>query len=229
MKSNHFVVPVLLCGAAATLADASMVDVFCPGLGVGRNVTVTQGSTNYNVFAGQIRLVLSNSTGQPFDSNWFSYCTELAQNIHVNGPVRTYAVTAVSDLPTPGTGMGTARADAIARMYFSANGAQFGNNADYAAAFQIAVWEIANDFDGTLASLDVAAGNLRGSFNAAISANFAALFAAAANVDGNRNALLGLGNASFQDQIIDVTNGIPTPGALALLALAGVAGLRRRR
>jgi hypothetical protein len=229
MKLNHCLVPVLLCGAAVSVAEASMVDVFCPGVGAGRNVTVTQGSTNYNVFAGQIRLVLSNSTGQPFDTNWFSFCTELAQNIHINGPVRTYQVSAVSDLPTPGTGMGTARADALARMYFSASGAQFGTNADYAAAFQIAVWEIVNDFDGTVASLDLSTGSFRGTIGAAISANFASLFAAASNTGGNMNALLGLGNTSFQDQIIDVTNGIPTPGAMALLALAGFTGLRRRR
>jgi len=228
MKLNHCLVPVLLCGAAVSVAEASLVDVFCPGVGVGRNVTVTQGSTNYNVFAGQIRLVLSNSTGQPFFPDWISFCTELAQNIHINGPIRTYEVTPVSDLPTPGAGMGTARAEALARMYFAANGAQFGTNADYAAAFQIAVWEIVNDFDGTLASLDLASGNFRGTINAAISANFASLFAAASG-GGNMSALLGLGNASFQDQIIDVTSGIPTPGAMALLALAGLTGLRRRR
>jgi hypothetical protein len=229
MKSNLRLVSVLVAAAAVSAAEASMVDVFCPGVGVGRNVTVTQGSTNYTVFAGQIRLVLSNSTGQPFNPNWFSFCTELAQNIHVNGPVRTYEVTAVSDLPTPGTGMGTARADALARMYFSANGAQFGTNADYAAAFQIAVWEIVNDFDGSLASLNLTTGNFRGNINAAISANFASLFAAASTAGGNMNALLGLGNTSFQDQILDVTNGIPSPGAMALLALAGFTGLRRRR
>jgi hypothetical protein len=229
MKSNLRLVSVLVAAAAVSAAEASMVDVFCPGVGAGRNVTVTQGSTNYTVFAGQIRLVLSNSTGQPFNTNWFSFCTELAQNIHVNGPVRTYEVTAVSDLPTPGAGMGSARADALARMYFSANGAQFGTNADFAAAFQIAVWEIVNDFDGSLASLDLTTGNFRGTINAAISANFASLFAAAANAGGNMNALLGLGNASFQDQILDVTNGIPSPGAMALLALAGFTGLRRRR
>jgi MYXO-CTERM domain-containing protein len=111
-----------------------------------------------------------------------------------------------------------------------AGGSQYGANADLAAAFQIAVWEVANDYDGTAASLSIAAGNLQGpSLSAAIVGNLTTLFAAAANTSGLGSQLVGLGNASFQDQIIDPTAAIPTPGAVVMLGLAGLVGMRRRR
>jgi hypothetical protein len=126
--------------------------------------------------------------------------------------------------------MGQARADAIARMFSAAGGAQYGANADLAAAFQVAVWEIANDYDGTAASLNLAAGNLQGtSLAAAIVGNVNTLFAAAADTAGFGSQLIGLGNTSFQDQIIDPTAAIPTPGAAVIMGIAALVGARRRR
>ena len=43
------------------------------------------------------------------------------------------------------------------------------------------------------------------------------------------DCLLGLGNASFQDQIIDPTAAIPTPGAAVIMGIAALVGARRRR
>ena len=92
------------------------------------------------------------------------------------------------------------------------------------------MWEVSNDFDGTAASLSLAAGNLQGpSLSAEIVGNMASLFAAAADTSGLMANIIGLGNANFQDQIIDPSAAIPTPGALAMLGLAGLIGLRRRR
>ena len=94
----------------------------------------------------------------------------------------------------------------------------------------MAVWEIANDYDGTAASLNLAAGNLQGTaLAAAIVGNINTLFAAAANTSGFGSQLIGLGNASFQDQIIDPTAAIPTPGAAVIMGIAGLVGARRRR
>ena len=218
--------------AAASLAasaSASFVTVQCPGVGAGRKVSVTHGGTVRNVFAGQIMLNLTNSGGA-LNGSWKSFCTELSQYIYVNGAAQQYEVVAVSQVPNPGPGMGQARADAIARMFSIANGTQYGTNADFAAAFQIAVWEVSNDFDGTAASLSLAAGNLQGpSLSAEIVGNMASLFAAAADTSGLMANIIGLGNANFQDQIIDPSAAIPTPGALAMLGLAGLIGLRRRR
>lgn len=213
----------------AGFASANLVTVLCTGTGAGSTVSVTHGSTTASVFAGQIRLTLSASTGQNLNGTWSSFCTELSQFITINGAAQVYQILPLSDLPTPGTAMGATKANAVARMYTAANGAQFGTNNDVAAAFQIAVWEVVNDFDGTLGSLNVTTGNFKGNgLSAGISGNLAALFAAAANSSGAGASLIGIGNAGHQDQILDLTNGIPAPGALALLGLAGLLGTRRR-
>ena len=64
---------------------------------------------------------------------------------------------------------------------------------------------------------------------AVIRGKTAALFAAAGNLGGPTASIIGIGNTGFQDQILDLTNGIPAPGAIALLGLAGFIGTRRRK
>jgi MYXO-CTERM domain-containing protein len=126
--------------------------------------------------------------------------------------------------------MGATSADAIARMYFAAGGAQFGTDSDFAAAFQVAIWELAYDYDGTLGSIDVTSGSFTGSgFSLQTDIYLAILLAAAANPLGAQADLLGLSNGDWQDQILDVSGGIPAPGAISLLGVAGLVGSRRRR
>lgn len=224
------VVAFLAAAAFSASASAEFVTVQCPGVGAGRSVSVTHGGTVRNVFAGQILLNLTNSSSGALNGSWKSFCTELSQYIYVNGAAQTYQVLSVSEVPIPGPAMGQARADAIARMFNYAGGTQYGANADLAAAFQIAVWEVSNDYDGTAASLSLSAGNLQGpSLAAAIVGNVNTLLAAAANTSGFGSQLIGLGNTSYQDQIIDPTAAIPTPGALAMLGCAGLIGIGRRR
>lgn len=214
----------------SSAAQANLVTVLCTGTGAGRNVSVTHGTTTANVFAGQLRLTLTNSTGQNVNGLWTSFCTELSQFIYINGAAQTYQVLPVSDLPIPGAGMGSTRANAVARMYAAAAATQYGTDADLAAAFQIAVWEITMDFDGTAGSINTGAGSFKGnSLTAAIQSNLTALFTAAANLSGAQSTILGIGNSTYQDQLLDVTTFIPAPGAVALLGLAGLVGARRRK
>jgi len=214
----------------SSAAQADLVTVLCTGTGAGRNVSVTHGTTTANVFAGQLRLTLTNSTGQNVNGLWTSFCTELSQFIYINGAAQTYQVLPVSDLPIPGAGMGSTRANAVARMYAAAAATQYGTDADLAAAFQIAVWEITMDFDGTAGSIDVGAGTFKGNgLTTAIQSNLTALFTAAANLSGAQSTILGIGNSTYQDQLLDVTTFIPAPGAVALLGLAGLVGARRRK
>jgi MYXO-CTERM domain-containing protein len=227
---RHIAASAIAIAAIASTASAELVTVFCPGVGAGRNVSVTHKGAVRNVFAGQILLNLSNSASGTLNGSWRSFCTELDQYIYVNGAAQSYEALPLKDVPIPGAPMGVLRAEAIGRMYAFANGAQYGTDADYAAAFQIAVWEVANDYTGDLASLSLAAGQLQGpSLAAAITGHIATLLGAASNVGATVTPLLGLGNASFQDQIVDPTSPIPTPGAIAMLGLAALVGSRGRR
>ena len=227
MKKNLLIASSAL--AVASAASADFVDVACTGLGAGASVSVSLNGNGYNGFAGQLNLALTNSTGVDLNGSRTSYCTEIGQHISVGGASQTYEILDVSDLPIPGLGMGTVRADAISRMYKFANGAQFGGNNDYAAAFQVAIWEISNDYDGTAGSLTLSSGSLVGSVSGSIAGYLSTLFGAAADTNGALANIVGLGNNSYQDQIIEVPGGIPAPGALALLGAAGIVGTRRRR
>ena len=225
-----FSLSVLAAAVIASNSHADLVTVQATGLGAGRTVNVTYGTTTRDTFAGQIRLTLSNSVGQNLNGLWTSFCTELSQYIYINGAAQTYDVLAVSDLPTPGAGMGAVRADAIKRMYAAAAESQYGTDNDRAAAFQIAVWEVSMDFDGTAASLNAGTGNFKGNnLSAAITTNLSTFLAAAANLTGVQSNVVGVGNATYQDQLLDLTTFIPAPGSLALLGLAGLVGTRRRK
>ncbi len=222
---------IAAAAAMAGSACADLVDVACTGTGVGRSVSVKVGNVKYNnSFAGQIKLQLSNSVGAPLNGSWTSFCAERTQHIYVNGPVKHYKVLGVSELPVPGPEMGSLRADAIARMYAFADGAQYGSNSDLAAAFQLGIWEISNDYTGVTSSLNLSGGNFKGlNLSAAITGNLNALLAAASNTDGAMAHLAGLGNVTRQDQLIELPAGVPAPGALALVGCAGLFGGRRRR
>lgn len=225
-RSRTIILSALAASAAfATLATADTVDVYATGLGAGMNVSTILNGNVRNGFAGQINLSLSNSVGNNVDGSWIAYCTELDQHIFVPGNAGTYSQTSVASLPDPGPAMGAARADAIARMYFAAGGAQFGADNEFCAAFQVAIWEVANDFGGSVGLGDLSGGAFTASgLTANMQSYLSALFAAASG-NGSQALLLGLGSGTNQDQIIQ----LPSPGALALMGAAGLVNLRRRR
>ena len=105
-------------------------------------------------------------------------------------------------------------------------------SASFATAFQVTIWEIVNDFDGSVSSIDTNAGDLRitlpngfeltgaiqaqvDSFKIGLAANLGTT-----NFDG----LIGFANDGAQDQLY-----VPAPGALALLGLGSLTATRRRR
>lgn len=228
---NVAALALVAIATTAGTAAAQTVTVAGTGTGAGRTVNVTYQGTARSVFAGQINLSLTNSSTGLYNGSWISFCTELNQFIFIGGAPQVYNFMAVSDLPNPGAAMGVTRANAIARMYKSANGTQYAAAAsDLAAAFQIAVWEISSDYDGTAASLNMSVGTMQAAgLSSAITTQLTTLFAAASSTTGAMSTLVGLGNATYQDQIIEAGSQIPTPGAVAMLGLAGVAGIGRRR
>ena len=105
-------------------------------------------------------------------------------------------------------------------------------------AFVYALYEIRYDYDGTLASLDPTAGSFRLGPNQSplgpptILQATQAMLASLVNpqdYNGRLPDLLALTNPDHQDVIVEVGFGVPEPTTLLLVALGGLAVLRRRR
>lgn len=224
------VVLALTAGSAA----ADTVRMEFDGVGSGRNVRVSLGSNTYNCFAGQLVHTFSNGNGVAagLSGNLTTFCSDLAQSVTSSGS--TYTVTSIANLPGGGA-MGVAKMQAIYNMYGAAGGSQLGSDADMAAAFQLAIWEVIYDYnpaDG--GSLNLASGALKAkssngtALSSSILAKAGFLFG---SIGSNvmQVGLLGFQNGSFQDQILQVQL-VPVPlAAVAGFLGLGVAGYMRKR
>ena len=219
MKSVTLSAPVLAIAALTGTAAATTVDVVYNGLGAYETVTVTSPGYNGNVAAGQLLLTLSNSsdTNAIQNGNYISFCADLYQ--FTNGGPNSYNVVGVDQLPTSAP-MGAAAAQGIANMYAFAAGAQYANDSAWAAAFQIAVWEVANDWS----TLDPGTGNFAVTGYSAQAGIYLNQLLAAAFQPGSAS-IVGLANDTYQDFIVEV----PGPASLAVMGLAGLVGRARRR
>ncbi len=215
--------------AMTAAASADQVDLVYTGAGAGQWVTVVSPGYNGDLYAGQINVNIANSGGWNLDGNWIVFCSDLYQTVYDN--YSKYQVMALQDIPLSDP-MGIVKANAIRDMYTAAAGFQYTNDNDFAAAFQLAIWEIVYDFNGGIKTLaDIYGGAFQataiggGALNGGMSAALTFLFASIGNTNQSAQ-LLGLGSEFWQDQIIEV----PGPGALSIGALSVLmAGRRRRR
>lgn len=223
----------LMCVTAGVLAiagaaSADQVDLAYTGSGAGQWVKVVSPGYNGDLYAGQILINITNSTGINLNGDWMVYCSDLYQTVNDN--YSTYDVLNVEDIPLSNP-MGAVKAAAINDMYSWAAGYQYAADNDFAAAFQLAIWEIVYDYTGAPKVLaDIYTGAFQSystdssPLSAGISAALSGLFASIGS--GGSAVLLGLGNDTWQDQIIEVPGpGVLSVGALSLL----MAGRRRRR
>ena len=158
------------------------------------------------------------------------FCVELGEGFPDN-PI-TYTVAQLNQMPenSPPGPMNASQVSLMNELYdewFSYGSVN--NSADYAAAFQIVVWEIAHEtLDGS--SVATAASELSlatGAFTADLSASISTLannMLATLGSGATFNGLRGLTNPTNQDLLVVV----PTP-AIAGLAGLGLVGMRRRR
>lgn len=220
----------------AAAANADFVDMRFLGTAKGSSVKVTFNSNTNNLFAGQLNHRITNGTGAAaaLNGDHVTFCTDLYQT--VSSSYTAYEVVSVAAVPNSAP-MGAAKAQALRNLYTYAGIAAADSSAtnDMATAFQIAVWEIVTDFNGTAASLDVTAGNFKAkktngsNFTGTLATTLTSYLNAAMNTTSNQANMVGLKSACAQDQLI-AGFVVPTPGT-ATLALAGVAfaaGRRRR-
>lgn len=215
------VLTIAVVAAMAGAANADTVDMSFVTTGYGRNVTIDAPGPYSSVFAGQLEFDMGGK-------DVITFCVELAQL--VTSTSTTYEIMDVADVPGQPAPMGQDRAEALSLLYDAAAGAQFGTDHDDAAAFQIAVWEIVFDFDGTQGSIDFGAGAFQllgdgGHGLAGIAGGW--LSGIEGNLGSGVTSLAGLHNDSKQDQLVMVP--LPAPVAMGLMGLVAVAGVRRLR
>lgn len=228
----RFMTTTIAVLGVAGLAAADSVNLQYTGPGAGQSFSVVANGNASTAYAGQYNFIASGGTGAgaAISGALRTFCIDVLEP--VTGGAQPYDLAELADAPVTASGdpaMGAAKAEAIARMYAFAGGQQFGSSNDYAAAFQLAVWEVIADF-GT--SLDIADGDFEvtSSVGTGVSGILGDLLGAAG--DTSLTGVSGLGaltNNGLQDQIYSVV--IPLPGAAGLAAagLCGIAVTRRRR
>lgn len=237
MKTASFaVVAAVVVAAAAGAASADTVNVKFVGTGKGSNVKIIAPGVNQNVFAGQLKHEMSGGTGLGalFNGTYNTYCTDITQ--YVTSTTKSYTVVPIEQVPNVSP-MGLSKADALRNLYSYGAGVQLTPAAsnDFAAAFQIAVWEVVSDFNSNLgvSSLSVTDGSFKAkstngnALSSGITTQLNNLFSGIFNLpEGSAPVeIAGLSHGSAQDQIVTV----PTPGALALAGLGGGLLIKRRR
>lgn len=236
----RFVSGVAVALVCAAGAHADTVDLKLLGTAAGKTVKITHNGNTKSVFAGQLRHQFSNGVGlgAQFNGEYLTFCTEITQ--HATSSIKTYNVVDPEVVSLPP--IGSFKSDALRNLYSFVGDAPttVGANADFAAAFQIAVWEIVYDFSSIegASSLDVADGAFTAvntnntALSATIMGHLATFFAAALSSPIQSYTLYGLENDTAQDQLIAVPIGdivpLPTAGLMGLAGM-GVLAARRRR
>lgn len=233
MKTTMIAAVVAAAGFASGAMAADTVSMKYTGKGSGSDVKATYFSNTMNVFAGQLKHMITSGTGwsSRLDGEHRTFCTDFGE--YVTTSYKTYRV--VDPQWTPNSApMGVDKANAIRDIYTTAGItiSQTGLNNDLATAFQLAVWDIVADYS---ASTGVAGLGLSGGHFKATKTNGSAL---SSGITGHYNTLinsightartapvLGLTNNGSQDQLVYV----PTPGSLSLAGLGGLLAARRQR
>lgn len=233
MKITRFAVTVAALATLSGVASADVVSMKFLGKGSGQNVKwKLNGGSETSTFAGQLRHDITSGTGigADFVGEHLTYCTDIYQ--YVSSSYKTFDIVALDTAPNSSP-MGMGRAQALYDVFsvYAPMTLISGIDNEFAAAFQIAIWEIVTDYnDGVgLSSINVDGGNFKLTKVNGSSSRTSAFNTHLADIFGTIGAgastnLVALTNGGAQDQLFH----IPAPGPLAL-AGAGMFMLARRR
>ncbi|MFI4916425.1 MAG: hypothetical protein ACIAS6_07965 [Phycisphaerales bacterium JB060] len=231
MKGSMFATIAVL--ATSALAAADSVTMNFVGAGQGRTATIRVNGERYTVHAGQLNHDVTARSGAsaPGMGLLTTYCVDVSE--WVSHQSRQYDVNELTDAPVAqgNAGMDQHKADAIGRLYTYANGQQYGSSNNFAAAFQLAIWEVVGDLATETSTLNVADGAFRAwNLNSGTLSYLDTLLNIATNDDVRiSNRILALTNDGSQDQMFEVAVPLPTTGAMAAVGLAGAGFFGRRR
>ncbi|MEM1183916.1 MAG: hypothetical protein AAGI53_02835 [Planctomycetota bacterium] len=228
---------VMLCaiGALAVGANAGTVDMVFVERGAGSNVSADFFGESRDVFAGQLIHSISGFEGAfaPLNGNQITFCTDFPERIIEEST--EYDLVDLSQVPVGShprvDDLEDVRDDAIRRLFGQADGAldEGSTNDALSTAFQLVLWEIVYDFDGSANSIDIGSGNISftrlngDGFSAGILSAVSQFTTAALEGDFLAN-VIALAADDAQDQLL-----VPAPGSAAIVALAGLGLARRRR
>lgn len=231
MKAAMFATAAVL--ATASLAAADTVTMNYVGTGQGRNATIRVDGNRYTVHAGQLvhEVTARNGSTGPALGRLTTFCVDVTE--FVSSQSRVYDVSDLTDAPVyqGNAGMDQHKADAIGRLYSFADGQQYGTSRNFAAAFQIAIWEVVSDMDTESTALSVSDGDFRAwNLNSGTTTFLDMLLGVAGDDDVLiSNRVMALTNDGSQDQMFEVVVPLPTTGAMAAVGLAGAGFIGRRR
>jgi len=233
MKTTTLFAAVVAAACAGSAFAAATVNVKYNGTGAGKTVKVSYFGSEKNLFAGQLKHTLTGATGSYAWTNkqWLTYCTDLSQ--YVTSTTKVYTFDTLPNMPGNAP-MGADKAAVVQNLFNFANGAQVasGITGDYAAAFQLAIWEVVTDYSSSssLAGLSLTSGNFKAknsngsALSSGITNAYNTLMTGAFSSMSTSVQVLGVSSCDYQDQIFQV----PAPGSLALAGLGGLMMKRRR-
>lgn len=230
--------------AAAFTATSAQADVFnmqFTGTGAGSAVQILHAENDaFNAFAGELTHEITNATGDDafLNGTWSTFCADISERVSSDGTEYQTALLESIPLTVENTNPMTAvQANAITALYnINAPSLMTGGISNaMGAAFQITIWEIIADFDGSASSINLDQGTLAiagrngEELSASITNEFNILKSQVMqglnSEQPNQTSVIGLASAGAQDQLV----AIPSPGALALLSFGGMMVTRRRR
>lgn len=227
---NHRLVTAAALGCLPLTCAADVVEMHFAGIGLGQNVRLGLGDASVVAFAGQLRHEVTGGSPELLGAQ-VTFCTDVYQD--VSELSLAYELGSLTDVPNSRP-MRPAVAGAVEELYTFAGGRQFDvtGSADFATAFQLALWEVVSDYDsqGGSGSLSLDDGWFsasranRTALDSGIMGHVGELFGAVGS--GHRSAeLVTMRSPDAQDQILV----IPAAASSGVFAVGLLVATPRRR